>query len=130
MKKALAIPVVFVIAAVVHMARNHADYGDALPPGFPADVSIVAGEIISGRRTLFEDGRGYVVDIRTDLPYREVIDFYEDRYGQGGVRNALGMGDNFAVGNIRTGNRRILLEVHSRDAQTHITTAVHLGEWW
>ncbi len=73
MKKALAIPAVFVIAVLVYMIRNHADYGEALPPGFPSDIPVVAGEIISGRRTLFEDGRGYVVDVRTDLPYREEI---------------------------------------------------------
>lgn len=49
---------------VVYLIRNHTNYGAALPPGLPADIPIVEGEVISGRRTLFEDGRGYVVDIR------------------------------------------------------------------
>ncbi len=88
MKKALAIPAVFVIAVLVYMIRSHADYGEALPPGFPSDIPVVAGEILSGRRTLFEDGRGYVVDVRTDLPYREVVAFYADRYGEDGLRDA------------------------------------------
>ena len=130
MKKALAIPAVFVIAVLVYMIRNHADYGEALPPGFPSDIPVVAGEIISGRRTLFEDGRGYVVDIRTDLPYQEVVAFYADRYGEDGIRGAPGMGEIFSIADIRTGDRRILLEIHSRDMQTYVTMAVHLGEWW
>ncbi len=129
MKKALVIPAVFVIAALVYMIRNHADYGAAFPPGFPSDIPIVAGEIISGRRTLFEDGRGYVVDIRADLPYREVVEFYADRYGKDGFRDAPGMGEAFSVGDIRIADRRILLEIHSRDTHTYVTMAVHLGEW-
>ncbi len=130
MKKALAIPALLVLAALVYMVRNHADYGEALPPGFPSDISVVAGEIISGRRTLFEDGRGYVVDIRTDLPYREVVAFYADRYGEDGFRDAPGMGEAFSVGDIRVGGKRILLEIHSRDTLTYVTIAVHVGEWW
>ena len=77
-----------------------------------------------------ENGRGYVVDIRTDVPYRDVVSFYADRYRQTGFRVAPGLGNEFAVGDIRTGDRRILLEIHSRDTQTYVTMAVHLGEWW
>ncbi len=81
MKKALALPALLVIATLVYMIRNHADYGEELPPSFPPDIAIVVGEIVSGRRTLFEDGRGYVVDIKTDLSYRQVVEFYGDIYG-------------------------------------------------
>ena len=130
MKKALAVAAMFVIAVLAYMIRNHADYGEALPPGFPAEIPLVAREIISGRRTLFEDGRGYVVDIRTDLPYREVVAFYADRYGEDGFRDAPGMGGAFSVIDIRIGDRRILLEVHSRDMPTYVTLACPLGEGW
>ena len=130
MKKALAIPALLVIAALVYMVRNHADFGEALPPGFPPDIPIVEGEILAGRRTLFEDGRGYVVDIKTDLPYRQVVEFYADRYGEDGFREAPGMGEDFSVGDIRVGGKRILLEIHSRDTLTYVTIAVHIGEWW
>ena len=130
MKKALAIPVLFVVVALAYMIRNHTDYGGALPPEFPSNIPIVDGEIISGRRTLFEDGQGYVVDIRTSLPYEEVVDFYADGFRQGGLRDAPGMGEEFAVGDARTEDQRIRLEIHSRDEQTYVTIAVHLGEWW
>ncbi len=104
--------------------------GRSPPPGFPSDIPVVAGEIISGRRTLFEDGRGYVVDIRTDLPYREVVEFYADRYGEDRFRDAPGMGEAFSVGDIRIGDRRMMIEIHSRDMQTFFTMSVHLGVWW
>ncbi len=130
MKNALALPALLVIAALVYLVRNHADSGEALPPGFPPDIPIVEGEILSGRRTLFEDGKGYVVDIKTDLSYRQVVEFYADRYGEDEFREAPGIGQDFSVGDIRVGGKRILLEIHSRDTLTYVTIAVHVGEWW
>ena len=60
-------------------------------------IPIIEGKVISGRRTLFEDGRGYVVDIQTDLSYGEVVEFYADRYGNSRSRAAPGMGAEFSV---------------------------------
>jgi len=96
----------------------------------PADVPIVEGQIISGRRTLFEDGRGYVVDIRSDLPYDEVLKFYAESVGNDRLRDAPGMGTEFSVADFHIGSKRVLLEIHSREATTYVTTAIHLGKWW
>ncbi len=60
MKKALVIAALLIVSALVYLIRNHTNYGEALPPGLPPDIPIVEGKVISGRRTLFEDGRGYV----------------------------------------------------------------------
>ena len=130
MKKVLLIPALLLVTALVYLIQNHTSYGAALPPGLPSDIPIVEGKIISGRRTLFEDGRGYVVDIRTDLSYGEVVEFYADRYGEGGLRAAPGMGAEFSVADFRVGSKRILLEIHSRETATYITMAIHLGKWW
>ena len=130
MKKALVIPVLLIVMALVYLIRNHTNYGEALPPGLPSDIPIIEGKVISGRRTLFEDGRGYVVDIQTDLSYGEVVEFYADRYGNGGPTAAPGMGAEFSVAEFRLGSKRILLEIHSRGTTTYITTAIHLGKWW
>lgn len=115
---------------VVYLVQNHRNYGEALPPGLPSDISIVEGQVISGRRTLFEDGKGYVVDVRSDLSYDEVVNFYAERYKSGSVMDAPGMGAEFSVGNFSLGNKRILLEIHSREAATYVTMAIHLGRWW
>ncbi len=96
---------------------------------FPLDP-IIEGKVISGRRTLFEDGRGYVIDIQSDLAYGEVVEFYADRYGKGGAKAAPGMGAEFSVADFRLGSKRILLEIHSRETSTYITMAIHLGKWW
>ena len=130
MKKALVIPLLLIVMALVYLIRNHTNYGEALPPGLPSDIPIIEGKVISGRRTLFEDGRGYVVDIETDLSYGEVVEFYADRYGNGGPTAAPGMGAEFSVADFRLGNKRILLEIHSRGTTTYITTAIHLRTWW
>ena len=130
MKKILVIPALLTVMALSYLIRNHMNYGEALPPGLPSDIPIIDGKVISGRRTLFEDGRGYVVDIQTDLSYGEVVEFYEDRYGKGGAKAAPGMGAEFSVGDFRLGSKRILLEIHSRETLTYITMAIHLGKWW
>jgi hypothetical protein len=129
MKRALVIPALLIISALVYLIQNHRNYGEALPPGLPADIPIVEGKIISGRNTLFEDGRGYVVDIQTHLSYGEVVEFYADRYRNGRPTAAPGMGAEFSVADFRIGSKRILLEIHSRAATTYITIAVHLGKW-
>ena len=130
MKKALVVPAFLTVMAFGYLIRNHMNYGEALPPGLPSDIPIIEGKVISGRRTLFEDGRGYVVDIQTDLSYGEAVEFYADRYGNSRSTAAPGMGAEFSVADFRLGSKRILLEIHSRETATYITMAIHLGKWW
>ncbi len=130
MKQTFVILALLIALPVIYLIRNHTDYGEALPPGLPADIPIVEGQVISGRRTLFEDGRGYVVDIRSDLSYREVLQFYAERVGNGRLTDAPGMGLKFSVADFRIGSKRILLEIHFRETITYVTIAIHLGKWW
>jgi tRNA threonylcarbamoyladenosine modification (KEOPS) complex Pcc1 subunit len=130
MKQTFVILALLIALPVVYLIRNHANYGEALPPGLPADIPIVEGQVISGRRTLFEDGRGYVVDIRSDLSYREVLQFYAERVVNGRLTDAPGMGTEFSVADFRLDGKRILLEIHAREATTYVTMAIHLGKWW
>ena len=130
MKKAVIILALLIVLPVIYLVRNHTNYGATLPPGLPDDIAIVEGQIISGRRTLFEDGRGYVVDIRSDLSYDEVLKFFAESYGNDRLTDAPGMGAEFSVADYRLGSKRILLEIHSREATTYVTIAIHLGKWW
>jgi len=130
MKKALIVAVLLIVTALAYLIQNHANYGENLPPGLPADVPIVDGKIISGRRTLFEDGRGYAIDIQTDLSYIEAIEFYADRVGDDRIRPAPGMGPEFSTAAFRIGSKNIRLEIHARDKKTYVTIAIHLGRWW
>jgi hypothetical protein len=130
MKKVLLVPALLIVTALAYLVLNHWNYGAALPPGFPSDIPIVEGQIISGRRTLFEDGRGYVLDIRTDLPYRAVVKFYADRFGRDRVYAAPGMGPDFSTAAFRIGSKKIRMEIHSRETTTYVTMAIHLGSWW
>ena len=129
MKKAFVVLALLMVLALAYLIQNHRNYGETLPPGWPADIAIVEGKIISGRRSLFEDGRGYVIDMHTDLPYREVVEFYADRYGSDRFVAQPGMGAEFSTGRFRVGDKKILMEIHSRDAKTYVTMAIHLGRW-
>jgi hypothetical protein len=130
MKNALIVAALLVGTALAYLFQNHANYGENLPPGLPADVSIIDGKIISGRRTLFEDGRGYVIDIQTDLSYIEAVEYYADRVGYDRIRAAPGMGPEFSTAAFRLGSKNIRLEIHARDEKTYVTMAIHLGRWW
>lgn len=130
MKKALVVLTLLIVTALAYLIQNHRDYGETLPPGLPADIAIVEGKIISGRRSLFEDGRGYVLDIQSDLPYGEVVKFYADQYGNDRIIAQPGMGAEFSTGRFRVGDKNIRLEIHSRESKTYVTIAIHLGRWW
>jgi hypothetical protein len=130
MKQTFVMLALLIALPLVYLVRNHTSYGAALPPGLPSDIPIVEGQVISGRRTLFEDGRGYVVDIRSDLSYGEVLEFYAESYGNDRLAAAPGMGPEFSVADVRLGSKRIRLEIHTREATTYVTMAIHLGKWW
>ena len=130
MKKTLVALALLIVTALIYLIQNHKNYGETLPPGLPSDIPVVEGEILSGRRSLFEDGRGYVIDIQTDLPYGEVVEFYSDRIGDGHMIAQPGMGAEFSTAAFRVGSKKILLEIHTREAKTIVTMAIHLGRWW
>lgn len=130
MKKTVIILAILLLLPLVYLIQNHRNYGNALPPQLPSDIRVVDGQIISGRRTLFEDGQGFVIDIRSGLPYHEVLNFYTEQYENSGLGSALGMGAEFSAADFRLGSKRILLEIHSGEATTYVTMAIHLGKWW
>ena len=130
MKQSILVAISLVISAVAYVLWNHVDFGPRLPPELSSDIPFVEGTLMSGRRTLFEDGRGYVIDIQTDLPYGQVLHYYDAKIGRGAVNRTPGMGAEFSVAEFRLGNKRIYLEIHAQEEITRVTTATHLGSWW
>ncbi len=99
-----------VLCVVMALLTGCAVSNGTLPAGFPADVPIISGEIYSARRTNFEDGRGFVVDVLTTLSYEEVVAFYADVVGP-------------------RGNGSVLVETtRGNTATRYVTIAVHLGQ--
>lgn len=130
MRQAILVAISLVISAVAYVLWNHANFGPRLPPELSSDIPLVDGTVISGRRTLFEDGRGYVIDIETDLPYGQVLQFYGARIGIGAIDQMPGMGAEFSVAEFRIGSKRIYLEIQAMEEITRVTMAIHLGSWW
>jgi hypothetical protein len=56
------------------------NYGHQLPPGFPSSIPIIEGDIEDSRSTKFEDGKGFVIGIRTPLSYEDAIKFYKEAF--------------------------------------------------
>jgi hypothetical protein len=100
---------VILLGLLALTACGSANINGQLPADFPADVPIISGEIYSARRTTFEDGSGFVVDVLTRLSHEEVVAFYANVVGP-------------------RGNGYVLVETTSRDTPTrYVTIAVHLG---
>ena len=98
------------LCAVVALLIGCTVSNGALPADFPADIPIINGDIYSARRTTFEDGSGFVVDVLTTLSYQEVVAFYADVVGP-------------------RGNGYVLVETTPSDTATrYVTIAVHLGQ--
>ena len=107
--KSVHLLVALALVLLALFAAGCANNDGQLPKGFPADVPIISGEIYSARSTRFEDGKGYVVDVLTELSYEEVVAFYADVVGP-------------------RGNGYVSIETTSGDTPTrYVTIAVHLG---
>lgn len=98
------------LCTVISLLTGCAASNGDLPPGFPADVPILSGEIYRANRANFEDGPGFVVDVLTTLSCEEVSAFYADVVGP-------------------RGNGDVRVETTCNNAATrYVSIAVHLGQ--
>jgi len=121
----LIIFVLLLVSAMVFLFQSHEDYGNALPPDFPQDVPIIKGRITSSKKTIFEDGIGFVIDIDSEESFEQVIGFYNGQLGKDIFRISIGMEQNMATADVHVGEKIIVIEVFSKVNLTHVTMAVH-----
>lgn len=110
------------------------NYGNKLPPDFPSSIPIIQGTLEDSRSTKFDDGKGFVIGIRTPLSYEESINFYKKSFEAeksyvelkniviptNSSQKIIGM-------EVSQGQIIILLEISSEPGKnTYVNLAVHL----
>ncbi len=136
-KKIISILILLVIGSFAWWYHS-ADYGTALPPGLPSAVPVIDGKIVASREAIFEDGKGYIIEIETPRKFDEVIGYYKAAFaktdtavtfspmfsGTGLVQEQMMSGEAFQ------GENLILLEVFAKGDSTYVNTAVHMRKWF
>ena len=110
------------------------NYGDQLPPGFPSSIPIIEGKIEDSRSTTFEDGKGYVIGIRTPNSYEGTIKFYKEAFKTMGdaakftqATNMSGTSEKVMAVEASQGTNTIAMEIVSGEGSSYVNIAVHLG---
>ena len=114
------------------------DYGTSLPPGLPSIVPVIDGKIVVSREALFEDGKGYIIEIESPRKFDDVIEYYKTAFAKTGTAVTFspmfsGTGveqEQMMAGEAFQGANLILLEVLSKGDSTYVNTAVHMRKWF
>jgi len=137
MKKIISILILLVIGSFAWWYHS-TDYGNTLPPQLPSTVPIIDGKIVVSRETIFEDGKGYVIEIESPRKFDDVIEYYKTAFAKTGT--AVTFNPMFSMegspqeqmmsGEAIQGSNLILLEVISKGDSTYVNTAVHMRKWF
>ena len=83
--KILSLFIIVTLALVMFIACSfEKKYGQKLPTDMPTSIPIIEGNIEDSRTATFDDGKGFVIGIRTPLSYKESIKFYKDAFETSG----------------------------------------------
>lgn len=111
------------------------NYGNQLPPGLPSSIPIIEGTIEDSRSTTFEDGKGFVIGIRTPVSYEDTIKFYKEAFETKGdsakftqAINMVGTSEKVMTVEVRQGINAIAMEIVSGEGSSYVNIAVHLGK--
>jgi hypothetical protein len=136
-KKIISVLILVVIGSFAWWYHS-TDYGTALPTQLPSAVPIIDGKIVASREAIFEDGKGYIIEIESPRKFDDAIEYYKTAFGKTGTdvtfRPMFSLTESsqeqMMSGEAFQGSNLILLEVLSRGDSTFVTTAVHMRKWF
>ena len=132
--KVLNLIIVIIIAFGMFTAcSSDKSYGNQLPPGLPSSIPIIEGTIEESRHATFEDGKGYIIGIRTPFSYEDSIEFYKKAFKTSGDTATFNEASNMSgssqrVMTVETQQQQslVLMEIISEEDSTYVNIAVHL----
>lgn len=136
-KKIIGIIFLLVIATFAWWYHSK-DYGNIVPPGLPSTVPIIDGKILSSRETIFEDGKGYVIEIESPRKFNDAIEYYKTEFAKTGTvvtftpmfSESGALLEQMMAGEAIQGSNIIFLEILSKGDSTFVNTAVHMRKWF
>jgi len=134
--KVLSLIIIVTLALVMFAACSfEKNYGQKLPPDMPASIPIIEGSIEDSRTATFDDGKGFVIGIRTPLSYEESIKFYKKAFEASGdiakftqATSMSGTSQKVMAVEAKQELIIILMEIISGEGSSYVNIAVHLGK--
>jgi hypothetical protein len=136
-KKTISILILLVIGSFAWWYHS-TDFGTVLPPQLPSAVPIIDGKIIGSRETIFEDGKGYIIEIESPRKFEDVIEYYKTAFEKTDTVVTFrpmfskegSLQEQMMSGEAIQGSNLILIEVLSKGDSTFVNTAVHMRKWF
>lgn len=136
-KKTISILILLVIGSFAWWYHS-IDYGTVLPPKFPSAVPIIDGKIVGSRETIFEDGKGYIIEIESQRKFDDVIEYYKTAFEKTGTVVTFrpmfsqegSLQEQMMSGEAMQGSNLIFMEVLSKGDSTFVNIAVHMRKWF
>lgn len=134
--KILSLIIIVTLALVMFVAcSSEKNYGQKLPPSMPISIPIIEGNIEDSRTATFDDGKGFVIGIRTPLSYEESISFYKKAFEDRGdiakftqATSMSGTSQKVMAVEAKQESIIILMEIISGEGSSYVNIAVHLGK--
>ncbi len=132
LKLLLAFVIAFVAVSVwIWMPKN---LEGKLPDNLPQGVAIADGIVVESKEALFDNGKGYVVVVRSSLGFDETIAAIENKLSLRGIMFeksiSTGSSERFVTFDARLGEMDELIEVVGNSEGVIVNHAIHMKVWF
>ncbi|NTW72308.1 MAG: hypothetical protein HGA49_08720 [Eubacteriaceae bacterium] len=130
-KKVILVLITVIVIGTFAVLNRPKDFRNQLPPDIDPDLPFITGEIISSKEAIFDNGKGYVIEINTDVSYEDAVQFYIDEYkAEGAVLNLNPVisQEKTTSADVMIKGSEIYMEIIDKGTYTYINTAIHLKE--
>lgn len=109
------------------------DFGTSLPGNIPMDAVIVEGTIIQSKEDIFENGKGYVIVVESNMSFEDTLDFIVDGFNKKNIK--FNFQDNSSsqqkFGSFDADFNEIdeTIEVVGIEGKVTVNHAVHMRKW-
>ncbi|MBW8382698.1 MAG: hypothetical protein K0M69_09290 [Youngiibacter sp.] len=132
LKLLLAFVIAFVaVSAWIWMPK---DLDGKLPLNLPQEVVIADGVIVESKEALFDNGKGYVIVVRSSIGFDETMKAIEDEFKSKGIEfeknGPSGSSERFASYDAKIGDKHESIEVIGKSDGVIVNHAVHFLKWF
>ncbi|ETA82558.1 hypothetical protein [Youngiibacter fragilis] len=110
------------------------DLEGKLPENLPKEAVIADGIVVESKEALFDNGKGYVIVVRSSMGFDETIKAIEDEFESKGMEfeknGPSGSEERFASFDAKIGDRHEAIEVIGNSSGVIVNHAVHMLEWF
>jgi hypothetical protein len=132
LKLLLAFVIAFVAVSVwIWMPK---DLEGKLPENLPQEAVIADGVIVESKEALFDNGKGYIIVVRSSMEFEDTMKAIEAEFESKGIEYEMngpsGSAERFASYDAKIGDKHESIEVVSNSNGVIVNHAVHMLGWF